>query len=119
MNPILLITQNAVWIIIVVIIVFLIYKLKNIFCSRKNKEQQIKDDNLEIIKKSVTEEEQKEAKESTLKRMKRGFGVMKDKLRNSEYIQNLQKEDTQQDFGLQSLMTEKESEDFFKTSFQI
>ena len=90
------ITQNTLLIVILSALGYLAY----ILLIRKDKKTEAKEEPKPI-------EDKKEEPDTTLKRMGRGFNVMKEKLANSDLVKNLQEEQkTASEGKIESMMPE-------------
>ena len=89
-----IIAKYSLWIALVVIIIFLFY---NFFIKPKYLREQKPLDQYAPFLKETLEKESIEQKQKPLERIGRGFKVMHDKIKNSDYIKGIQEEQENSD----------------------
>lgn len=99
------IVKYSIWIALVVIVLFLFYQF---YLKPKLEKQNSTDD------KKKDNPSPQDSKESTVTRMGRGFKTMNEKIRNSDYVKGMQKEQSTakwNDFLPEGLSTQSSNEE--------
>ena len=114
MNNLSFISNHPIWTAIVVIIIFLAFQIFIRPMFTKKKENTEVAQVIPKVANGIPEQNKVIAddKDTTKKRIKRGFGIMVDKIRTSDYIKNMQEANKSSE-NKETKITGKDATDYF------